>query len=373
NISLASEFDGESYTVTFNEINWNLPQAVEVIAVDDYDIEYNHTSYVDFEVSSDEDSTYNAVTPPDDVIVKIEDNDLPNASIQAVAAATEAGSPGYFVVSLDNPAPDGFDGTGIVVNYSVSGTVDVDVSGETDDLKPFTGSVRIAPGESRSPIIAFPIDDFKVESIPLLVTNFNSGTNTVTLEINTANLSDSQLENLIEVGTVTLDNDTELTFSDGAIANVVSTDGDLEIYAVDNVVSINAVVEFTSDITTVATDETTSIPKEAVVVTLSSGSDYLINEDEPPSAILSIQDNDKPGVRIVEIGDTTVVNEDGTAEFYISLLSQPEADVTVSLAGISTNRDIVVDQAYSSGETAIQLKVDDSEVNSLLLPAGTYT
>ncbi|BAY84313.1 hypothetical protein NIES267_38090 [Calothrix parasitica NIES-267] len=369
NISLADEFDGESYSVTFDETNWNLAKAIRVQAVDDYDIEYNHSSYIDFTVSSDEDSIYDGVTPTGDVVVKIEDNDLPTASIQAVAAASEAGSPGYFIVSLDNPAPDGFDGTGIVVNYSVSGTVDRNVPDKTDDLKALTGSVRIAPGETRSPIIAFPIDDFKVEAIPLEV--LSAAGNNVRLQINTAKLSDSQKQSLIEVGTVPLNDDTELTFSNGAIAEV-NGNYNLQINANGSVTSVNAAVEFTSDITTVAIDETTSIPQETVVVTLSSGSDYSINENEPPSAILSIQDNDTPGVRIVEIGDTTVT-ENGTSEFYISLLSQPEADVTIALNGVPTERKLIVDQAYSNTASTIQLKVDDSEVDSLLLPAGTYT
>ncbi|MEO1374443.1 MAG: hypothetical protein AAFW70_09045 [Cyanobacteria bacterium J06635_10] len=378
NISLDDEFDGESYSVTFDETNWNLAKAVKVTAVDDYDIEYNHSSYIDFTVSSDEDSTYDGATPRGDVIVKIEDNDLPTASIKAVAAANEAGSPGYFIVSLDQAAPDGFDGTGIVVNYSVSGTVDTDGSGETDDLKTLTGSVRIAPGETRSQIIAFPIDDFKVEAIPLEVVSASG--NNVRLQINTAKLSDSQKQSLIEVGTVTLDDDTELTFSNGAISlhsmrfAIAKVNGNynLPIDANGNVTSVNAAVEFTSDITTVGTNQTTSIPQETVVVTLSSGSDYSINENEPPSAILSIQDNDTPGVRIVEIGDTTVT-ENGTSEFYISLLSQPEADVTISLNGAPTERTLIVDQAYRNTASTIQLKVDDSEVDSLLLPAGTYT
>ncbi|MEL7245089.1 MAG: hypothetical protein AAGM40_22540, partial [Cyanobacteria bacterium J06573_2] len=304
------------------------------------------------------------VTPPDDIIVKIEDNDLPVASVKTIAGAAEAGSPGYFVVTLDNPAPDGFDGTGIVVNYSIGGTVDVDDSnGETNDLKPFTGSVRIAPGKSRSPIIAFPIDDFKVESIPLEVVSVSG--NTVTLQIDTTKLSDSQKQSLIEIGTVTLDAGTELTFTDGAIANVVSTSGTLEIFSNGSVNSITANVEFTSDITTIATDESTSIPKEMVVVELSPGSDYSINESNPPSATLSIQDNDKPGIRIVEIDDTTVT-ENGTSEFYISLLSQPEADVTISLAGSETEQQLEVTSVDTTNKT-ITLKLADTNVDSLWL------
>ncbi|MEO0935801.1 MAG: hypothetical protein AAFY21_19320, partial [Cyanobacteria bacterium J06641_2] len=181
-------------------------------------------------------------------------------------------------------------------------------------------------------------------------------------------LSDSQKQSLIEIGTVTLDAGTELTFTDGAIANVVSTSGTLEIFSNGSVNSITANVEFTSDITTIATDESTSIPKEMVVVELSPGSDYSINESNPPSATLSIQDNDKPGIRIVEIDDTTVT-ENGTSEFYISLLSQPEADVTVTLAGSETEQQLEVTSVDTTNNT-VTLKLADTNVDSLWLKNG---
>ncbi|MEM1391712.1 MAG: LamG-like jellyroll fold domain-containing protein [Cyanobacteria bacterium P01_H01_bin.150] len=270
NIQFGDEFDGESYTVTFDETNWNAPQAIKVSAVDDNDVEYDHSSYVKFSVSSDDDSTYNSLnTSAEQVKINIEDNDLPTASVQTIAAAAEAGAPGYFVVTLDTPAPDGFDGTGIVVNYSVSGTVDVDgVTPQTDDLKPLTGSVRIAPGESRSQIIAFPIDDFSVED-----------------------------------------------------------------------------------------DET-------VTVELVAANDYVLGDSV---ATLEIVDNDEAGVRIVEI-DNTTVTEGGTSEFYVSLLSQPEDDVTITLSNPVTEQKLQV-TAVSGNQVTLKL-ADDATIDSLSLSSG---
>ncbi|MBV6627277.1 MAG: DUF4114 domain-containing protein [Rivularia sp. (in: Bacteria)] len=434
NISLDDEFDGESYSVTFDETDWNLAKAVKVTAVDDYDVEYNHTSYIDFAVSSEEDSNYNTLTPSEEVIVKIEDNDLPVASVKTIAGAAEAGSPGYFVVTLDNPAPAGFDGTGIVVNYSIGGTVDVDGSGETDDLKPLngwdstnlTGSVRIAPGETRSPIIAFPIDDFKAEGVDLVVTGVNTSNISLQIDVDsfvTGNYSSSsetvelQLDSNVSGKTTILSQGTILNFANGAKATVkdsaiIGSDGVTTVaitldsgtiisgqsvyqeitlpegtklsFENGNVVEVNAskavsnqqgtevsvnVVE--GDIANISTSDVTNLQGESVTVSLDTGTEYTISDSSSAtSASLILQDNDKPGVRVVEIDDTTVI-EGGTSEFYISLLSQPEADVTISLAGVPTDRQIIVDQAYSSGATTIQLKVNDSEVNSLFLKAGT--
>ena len=196
-VRLDDEFDGEATTLTFDADNWSIPQNVNVTAVDDYYVEYNHSSIISTAISSDEDELYNQLTPPDDIEIKITDNDLPLASMEAIAGASEAGAPGYFIIELDHPAPDGVDGTGIVVNYSVTGgtaDADGDESTETDDLQPLSGSVRIAPGETRSPVIAFPTDDFKVEAVPLIAQVDNSGN--IELAIKTDSISPTLLGTL---------------------------------------------------------------------------------------------------------------------------------------------------------------------------------
>jgi len=379
-IQLDDEFDGEAATLTFDVDNWSIPQNVNVTAVDDYYVEYDHSSTISTTVSSSEDDIYDQVAPPNDIEIKITDNDLPIASIEAITGASEAGAPGYFIVELDNAAPDGVDGTGIVVNYSVTGgtaDADGDESNETDDLQPLSGSVRIAPGETRSPVIAFPTDDFKVEAVPLIVEGNDSlsGDGTIQLAINTENISSTLLETIKTEG-LTIADGTELTFDDGA---VVTVDGstNLTIDSSDSGVyqDINVVFNTDSPKNAIASSETTSIPEETVIVSLSTGDDYYIDldPDNAPSATLSIQDNDKPGLRIVEAGDRTIVNEDGTAEYYVSLLSQPEGDVTVSMTGEDTIQTLEVVSVDSNGYD-IGLKLANStDVTSLLLEAGNYS
>ena len=377
-IQLDDEFDGEAATLTFDADNWSIPQNVNVTAVDDYYVEYNHSSTISTTVSSSEDDIYDLVTPPSDIEIKITDNDLPIASIEAIAGASEAGAPGYFIIELDNAAPDGADGTGIVVNYAVTGgTADAngDETSETDDLQPLSGSVRIAPGETRSPVIAFPTDDFKVEAVPLTATA-DSSNNSVTLEIDTANIAESLLETLQEEG-LTIAAGTELTFSKGAIVTVDSEQS-LTINSSGTSSAASVGVTFTDDSssTSITASETTSIPEETVIVTLSEGdgTDYYIDPDpdNAPSATLSIQDNDKPGVRIVEAGDRTIVNEEGTAEYYVSLLSQPEGDVTVSMTGEDTIQTLEVESVGSNNEISLKLP-SGADVTSLLLKAGNYS
>ena len=185
NIQLVDEFAGESHRITFDLTNWNIPQAIEVTAVDDSLLEYDHFSTISFSVSS-ADLGYNAVAVPNDVEVFIQDDELPAANVQVVAGAIEANSPGYFVITLDEPAPSGYNDTGIVVTYSVTGTADSDgVLPVTDDVQTITGSARIAPGLTSSQLIAFPIDDFKTEGIDLKVTAAYSDSDpNITLQIN---------------------------------------------------------------------------------------------------------------------------------------------------------------------------------------------
>ena len=163
NIKLNGEVAGEVATIRFNATNWNLPQAVEVTAVDDDRVEFNHRSEISTSVTST-DANYNNLSVAEKVNVFIVDDDLPAATVRTVANAVEANAPGYFVIELDKAVPSTVGETGIVVTYTVQGTARVnDPDAETDDFHPIPGSVRIAPGQKQSPIIAFPIDDAVAE------------------------------------------------------------------------------------------------------------------------------------------------------------------------------------------------------------------
>ena len=372
-IQLADEFDGESYTVTFDADNWSIPQNVNVTAVDDFDVEYDHTSTISVDVTSDDTNYEGITTTPEDIEIFIADNDLPIASIETIASANEAGAPGDFVITLDEPAPFGFDATGIEVSYEIdsSSTADVNTDDdETDDVQPITDSVRIAPGQTQSQIIAFPIDDFKVEGVPLEVTSdYSSGA--IDLAIDTDNISDSLLEDLASSG-LTIAEGTELTFGSGEVVTVDETVS-LEITTSgDSYTGVSQSIDVTYDGSAgITTDDTTSVPEETIAIDLSTGDDYEISPDAA-SATLSIEDNDKPGVRIIEVGDRTIVNEDGTTEFYVSLLSQPESDVEIALDTSETTKDLLVESGSVDTENnTVNLQLDpDSNVSSLLLQAG---
>jgi Ca2+-binding RTX toxin-like protein len=71
------------------------------------------------------------------------------------------------------------------------------------------------------------------------------------------------------------------------------------------------------------------IAEETVIVELLPGDGYILPANS--KATLRIQDDDVPGVRIVQVGDNTVVREGETASFQVALLSEPTAPVTITL------------------------------------------
>jgi ABC-type amino acid transport substrate-binding protein len=71
------------------------------------------------------------------------------------------------------------------------------------------------------------------------------------------------------------------------------------------------------------------VAEETVIVELLPGDGYILPAN--PQATLRIQDDDVPGVRIVQVGDNTVVKEGETASFKVGLLSEPVAPVTIKL------------------------------------------
>ena len=437
NIQLINEFAGESHRITFDLTNWNIPQAIEVTAVDDSLLEYDHLSTISFSVSST-DLGYNAVAVPNDVEVFIQDDELPAANVQAVAGAIEANTPGYFVITLDEPAPSGYDDTGIEVTYVVTGTADSDgIFPVTDDVQTITGTALIAPGLTTSQLIAFPIDDFKTEGIDLKVTaNYVQSDSDITLQINVLpfkvgpddDASNGTIDLLLDSpepmettilskgtkllfnGTTTaivnqtviikenvatsvsitlsglngdivtngaafqevnLPSGTELKFENGT---VVTTSASANVSNETNTVVAASLTQGTAlSITSGTAEANTTLQGESVIVTLTSdaGSGYRVGNAD--SASLIILDNDKPGVRIADVGDATTVAEGETSsQFFVSLLSEPASPVTINLSELQTTRTLALEQGYSVGATSISMKVDDTNVDSLLLPMGDY-
>ncbi|MDY6803612.1 MAG: DUF4347 domain-containing protein, partial [Cyanobacteriota bacterium] len=100
---------------------------------------------------------------------------------------------------------------------------------------------------------------------------------------------------------------------------------------------------------------------ETVGVKLLPGEGYQLGE-ENVEATLAIQDDDVPGVRIVQVGENTTVGEEETADFAISLLSEPVAPVTLKLTPgaevefvdpLEPTTEVVEKQIYSFDSTTV--------------------
>jgi hypothetical protein len=249
-----------SEQLTFTPSSWNLPQQVQLVAVDDDVAEDTTRSQLKISTSSS-DSTYNNLTI-NDLPVVVLDNDVPTARLQFLDDANEGGKPGSFQIVLNSPTSTSLGSTGLTINYSISAVSNtandsggVPAADSIDQIAQTpassNGSVRIAPGRTASNSFVVPIDDF-------------------------------------------VDDTTDKSFQ----------------------------------------------------LTLSSGSGYQLDPNAS-SATFTIKDDDTAGFMIIESGDRTRVTEGGpSAQFQIQLLSQPTANVVITITDDST---------YASGSNTRQL------------------
>ncbi|MDB9427032.1 hypothetical protein PN437_19415, partial [Microcystis aeruginosa CS-564/01] len=93
--------------------------------------------------------------------------------------------------------------------------------------------------------------------------------------------------------------------------------------------NINVTVDEPNRKSEIQANSPARIAEETVIVELLPGDGYILPAN--PKATLRIQDDDVPGVRIVQVGDNTVVKEGETASFEVALLSEPTDTVTIRL------------------------------------------
>ncbi|MGL6282334.1 MAG: hypothetical protein ACRC2J_08000, partial [Microcoleaceae cyanobacterium] len=90
------------------------------------------------------------------------------------------GQPSYFAVMLNTPTPQKDGGTGININYKISGgtaTLDNRTTNVLGDYKVASdGTIRIAPGEVQNNIVIVPIDDKLTEDLRLNIDKATEGT-----------------------------------------------------------------------------------------------------------------------------------------------------------------------------------------------------
>ncbi len=86
----------------------------------------------------------------------------------------------------------------------------------------------------------------------------------------------------------------------------------------------------TFDVNSIQVNSSAKVAEETVTVELLAGDGYKLDGNNK-IATLAIADDDVPGVRVVEVGSTTVAGESEAAQFEVSLLSEPTQDVKIRL------------------------------------------
>jgi len=143
NLSTAapSEITFDVSSLTFTMANWNTPQTVTVTAVDDSDIEGNHTGSIDINTTS-ADTNYNTLT--DSFNANITDNDSAPVATNIIINEVDADTPGTdaleFIELYDggtgNTALDGL--VVVLFNGSDDQSYDaIDLDGESTDANGF--------------------------------------------------------------------------------------------------------------------------------------------------------------------------------------------------------------------------------------------
>ncbi|WP_370566801.1 discoidin domain-containing protein [Dolichospermum sp. LEGE 00246] len=137
----------------------------------------------------------------------------------------------------------------------------------------------------------------------------------------------------LETRTFTVNNSTDYSYYR---LNITGNNGaaelqlaDLALFADKPQATISVNVN-TFDVNSVQVNSLAKVAEETVTVELLAGDGYKL-DDNHKIANLAIADDDVPGVRVVEVGYTTVAGESEAAQFEVSLLSEPTQDVKIRL------------------------------------------
>ena len=288
---------------------------------------YQSTSNPDYSiVLTNEDSKYNNYTGlTKDVYIK--DNDLPTVKLIAGPTASELFSqPSYFAVALSNVAPGKtFGENGLAIKYRLVGGS----ASYGNDYQPIPGLnnnegvVQIAPGNIQNNLIIVPIDDKLAEGLNIKVIS-----RTVGATSNNKTLIALNIETTLQEST-TIKAGTKLSFVKGIVGEVTSdttlSQYNGNTYRGNVTVSVNA-----TDVNDIQVNTPGKVALETITVELLPSDGYILNPDYK-TATLGLADDDIPGVRVVEVGSTTVAGENRPAEYQVSLLSEPEAPVKIRI------------------------------------------
>ncbi len=331
NADVATVSPATPSSLDFSTSNWNMPQRVTVMAIEDADT--NHESVQLTHAVRSSDATYAALTPPA-VTVNVTDNDTAGVTVSLNVLAVNEGETGEYglslstlptapvTISVSNPDDTAVtlsatsltfttDNWNSVQTVTVSGVEDTDANDETVQLTHTATSTD--PGYNGAAVtisaVAVTVDDDETAGVTVSPTTLavgEAGSGTYTLALTkrptvpvTLNVSNP------DATAVTL-SATSLTFT------------------TDNWNSAQTV--------TVSGVEDTDTDHETVQLThtaTSTDADYASGVTIDPVAV-TLNDNDTPGVA-VSTTTLTVHERGGTGMYTLRLNTPPTEAVTISV------------------------------------------
>jgi hypothetical protein len=362
----------------FTSGDWNVPQTVSVSAVDDNDVEGNHSALISHAINS-ADSHYQSVTIAD-VTVSITDNDSAVAGTISVVetgstTVTEGGASDSYSLVLDSaPATDvtialSFNSqittststvTFTPVNWNTAQTVTVSAvddavaEGATNAL--ITHSVSSSDNNYDGISIAS-VNVAIVDNDSLSISVIESGGDSSVAEGGSADSFDIVLDS--EPGaqvsiSLTIDNQisassTSLSF-DASNWNVAQT---VSITAIDDAIAeaaVNSLISFTV-----------------------SSSDADFNNIGIAPLNVAVTDNDVAGFSIVQSSGNVALAEGGGSNTYsLKLTSEPTANVTITVGfdaaqlSITPENIVFTPTSWNTAQVVTVTAVDDSTVEATL-------
>lgn len=315
----------------------------------------------------DADRAYESVDLPP-LPVSIKDNDLPTAEIIAGPTPSEvSGKPSYFAVRLNAPTAAEASDVGIKVNFKVTGgRATVGTSSSTlhdysvladhftiDPNNPSvgTGWIRVAPGDLQANIGIVPVDDKAVEDMALTVqriTPISGGYDLLLSTIQNASLPYPILRAHTPIDIQLPDGTSikaEVLHRKSLSPSNPRPGGNMEY--LDHVeVSLDP-----SDYARAAKFSGAKlkarVESEDVQISLLPGDGYILPKapdrqgtsgqkatDLDPNrttSVMTIYDDDAPGLQVIEMGQHTTLAEGEEATFQVALTAEPQQNVTVTL------------------------------------------
>jgi hypothetical protein len=374
NVMISVEMNPQIVTVaplTFTPANWNTPQTVNVVAIDDKVAEGIHPHTI-LHTAGSTDIKYNEINIAN-VVVTITDNDSKGIVLsKSTAAVTEGGVTDTYTIQL-NSEP----------------TSNVTIAFDTGDQIQAISSIIFTPENwnTAQTVTITAIDD-----------NIAEGTHTPSI-VHTA--SGGDYADITATVTVTItDNDIRgVTITQSGGFTTIAEGGATDTYTVvlntkpsasvtiaitpdaQSTVSPTTLTFTTDDWNTARTVTVTAVDDAVVegnhfstinhtINTVPMGRDTSYDSVIISSVTANITDNDSAGISLVESGGSTNITEGGSTDSYsIVLTSAPTADVTITItpaagppaqSGVNPTSLVFTSLDWNAPQTVTVTAIDDA-------------